>query len=287
MSLEEYNVLDRIDEHDEIFSPEISDRAKAITELQESLEAKKAKYNANKKIKTEGCKRTINDRIANLKKVNYSKKPHIKVDPLRKEIEDFIKLSISSLGLFPEQASYVVNQSCKKVISEKKEHHIDVIEIYEQVEQLEKEMDVQDHETFSYENFFNKIDAIKDAERIILNTQVTESEMANEDMLALDFRPSFEPDKMQTKSQVFERVSHLVYDLRKNHEDLVHRMNYEDVVLGVILLVDSEIIMENPIREDMLDISGFVKYLYGEKYKSHIINIYKVRDKATRLYVQS
>jgi hypothetical protein len=84
MSLE-YSVLDRIDEHDEMFNPEISDNAKAIIEVQESQDAIKAKYNTNTRTSPTYLEK-YNKAVYRTSHSNRSRRPYVAPGLFRPEI---------------------------------------------------------------------------------------------------------------------------------------------------------------------------------------------------------
>lgn len=90
------------------------------------------------------------------------------------------------------------------------------------------------------------------------------------------------PVKVEDPTQA--RVKYIVHDLRENYYEEIYGINYEDVVLGVILKVIYEIRIVNPVMEYNCDITDFTKQLRGDKYLSHLRDIYKVHNLACEIY---
>jgi hypothetical protein len=205
-------------------------------------------------------------------------------DKLKPEIEEFIDLVVSQFGLYQEQISYTLNQGITKY------PFIQKNESEPEKDELDKLMEVEELKTIiespyfdsGYRELWKLMDELKElSANPNKNLKYIESEGTDEDYYErFDFNINA-PIKVKSKSYLAEWIKQIVAEMRRDFPSLVHNINYEDLVLGVILYV----IDQDRIRREIPYLAEYVEKLWGkDRFQDHLRHIYMVHNRVTDIY---
>ena len=205
-------------------------------------------------------------------------------DKLKPEIEEFIDLVVSQFGLYQEQISYTLNQGITKY------PFIQKNESEPEKDEFDKLMEVEELKTIiespyfdsGYRELWKLMDELKElSANPNKDLKYIESEETDEDYYKrFDFNINA-PIKVKSKSYLAEWIKQIVAEMRRNFPSLVHNINYEDLVLGVILYV----IDQDRIRREVSYLAEYVEKLWGkDRFQDHLRHIYMIHNRVTDIY---
>jgi hypothetical protein len=208
-------------------------------------------------------------------------------DKLKPEIEEFIDLVVSQFGLYQEQISYTLNQGITKY------PFIQKNESKPEKDELDKLMEVEELKTIiespyfdsGYRELWKLMDELKElSANPNKDLKYIESEGTDEDYYErFDFNINASI-KVKSKSYLAEWIKQIVAEMRRDFPSLVHNINYEDLVLGVILYV----IDQDRIRREIPYLAEYVEKLWGkDRFQDHLRHIYMVHNRVTDIYSES
>ena len=208
-------------------------------------------------------------------------------DKLKPEIEEFIDLVVSQFELYQEQISYTLNEGITKY------PFIQKNESEPENDELDKLMEVEELKTIiespyldsSYYELWKLMDELKElSANPNKDLKDIESEDTDEDYYErFDFNINA-PIKVQTKSYLAEWIKQIVAEMRRDFSSLVHNINYEDLVLGVILYV----IDQDRIRREIPHLAKYVENLWGkDRFQDHLRHIYMIHNRVADIYSES
>ena len=208
-------------------------------------------------------------------------------DKLKPEIEEFIDLVVSQFGLYQEQISYTLNQDITKY------PFIQKNESEPEKDELDKLMEAEELKTIIESSYFDSgyhelwklMDELKGlSANPNKDLKYIESEDTDEDYYErFDFNINA-PIKVKSKSYLAEWIKQIVAEMRRDFPSLVHNINYEDLVLGVILYV----IDQDRIRREVPYLAEYVEKLWGkDRFQDHLRHIYMIHNRVTDIYSES
>lgn len=208
-------------------------------------------------------------------------------DKLKPEIEEFIDLVVSQFELYQEQISYTLNEGITKY------PFIQKNESEPEKDELDKLMEVEELKTIiespyfdsSYYELWKLMDELKElSANPNKDLNDIESEDTDEDYYErFDFNINA-PIKLQTKSYLAEWIKQIVAEMRRDFPSLVHNINYEDLVLGVILYV----IDQDRSRREIPHLAKYVENLWGkDRFQDHLRHIYMIHNRVADIYSES
>ena len=208
-------------------------------------------------------------------------------DKLKPEIEEFIDLVVSQFGLYQEQISYTLNEGAIKypfIQKNESEPENDGLEKLIEVKEL-KTIIESPYFDYGYYELWKLMDEFKElSANPNKDLKDIESEDTDEDYYErFDFNLNA-PIKVKSKSYLAEWIKQIVAEMRRDFPSLVHNINYEDLVLGVILYV----IDQDRIRREIPHLAEYVERLWGkDRFQDHLRHIYMIHNRVISIYSES
>ena len=89
---------------------------------------------------------------------------------------------------------------------------------------------------------------------------------------------------LKSKSYLAEWIKQIVAEMRRGFPSLVHNINYEDLVLGIILYV----IDQDRLRREIPYLAEYVEKLWGkDRFQDHLRHIYMIHNRVPDIYSES